>query len=210
MDDGPFSWSSLYFEGRQSSEQIATAIGITAGQAIARCEEASQTTSGVVIYDGGPNMLGNNQRELRRQATESFNDSFVENHYDVRIASLVRADEKYPEVTTADLLGGHIRESLAGGRTLSDDVRRRIGKIDSVWSPPQVEPDYELFRLTDPQFRSSNEIEARIVAWLRGRTPDTDVPWSPNRFESVIEQEIVSEEVKSTIKQLPESSPVAR
>lgn len=209
LSNDPFSWYALWYEGEQSSTQIATAIGIATGRAISMgaASGTGRTKRGVLIYDGGQDMLGKRQRKLRQQATESFNKSFVDTHHEMAIASLVKADEKYPEVAAADLLGGYIRETLADDRAIPKTIRGRCDEIRTISSPPRREPTYDLFRLSGPQFRSSSKVEARIVAWLRGVAPDSDVDWTPSRFEDIIDQEVNSEQIRTKIKQLPRISP---
>lgn len=162
-------WRATVVYPDVSIHEKAAAVCILAKKTITPYPEFSQDS--VLLPDGASDMYGSKQHHLRTQAAHAFDGSFRSAFGDVYVSALSNADLTYPEVATADLIAGCIRELVVQEDRSVSSLPDEVIRFRTSWREPEISPlPFHSVRGISGDY--GEPTATRIAAWIKGRHPD--------------------------------------
>ena len=184
----------------------ASTRGVVTVEAIKRVVQQASTpderSDCLVILDGAPSNYGG-KRSILKSKTEIL-DSYFENqnNVSVSIATLPKADRRYPEVTITDLACRSFvnRVEQTGSIPPVDAVVR----FDPSRSVPSVEySDENVYSLASTGVSDDTTVRSSVVAWCRGTAPSVDAVGTADAqsYEQIVQASIDKRAVRQYLLQ---------
>lgn len=131
--------------------------------------EHSEEANCLVLLDGRPSNYGGEKALLNCRA--EIVDDYFQSKYnlDIEVATLEAADQRYPEVTTADCACRNYINAV--NRRGAVEAVPGLSRLDSSRSVPSVDADGRIHRLAGEGTSNVDTVAARAVAWATGSRP---------------------------------------
>lgn len=153
----------------------------------------------LVLLDGSPSNFGGEDKLL--QSRTEILDTYFEEKYGVSIevATLERADRRYPEVTAADCACKIFQDRLQSGTSIEELLA--IRRFDASRSVPAVEYDDRIYKLAPQGVSTEDSFVSKVAAWISGKRASRsqlgDV--TKGQFDALVQGSLTDEDVSQYI-----------
>lgn len=159
----------------------------------------SSTENCLLLLDGRPSNYGGDTRLL--QARNEILDQYFEDQHGlhIEVATLERADRRYPEMTTADCACKLISNRLTGESRIED--LDGVSRFDQSRSVPSVNDDGRVFELAPHGVARADAFRSKVAAWVKGERPaESELGTvSPQELERLAERHLTDDVVTQYI-----------